>query len=162
MVTGLRILCSVLMIFLPVFSVRFYIAYFICGLSDAADGAIARKTNSSSPFGARLDTAADLVFVSVTLIKLLPCITVPQWLWLWIAAIALIKAVNAVVWFIRQKKPVAVHSIMNKLTGFLLFLFPLTLGIIEPQYSAAVVCSAATLAAIQEGYYIGTNRGIML
>lgn len=162
MVTGLRILCSVLMIFLPVFSVRFYIAYFICGLSDAADGAIARKTDSSSPFGARLDTAADLVFVSVTLTKLLPCITVPKWLWLWIAAVALIKVANAVMGFLRQKKPVAVHSVMNKLTGVLLFLFPLTLGFIELRYSAAAVCSAATLAAIQEGYYVGTGRGIMM
>lgn len=162
MITVLRIMCSVLIIFLPAFSTRFYIVYFICGLSDAADGAIARKTNSSSPFGARLDTAADLIFVSVTLIKLLPRISIPKWMWLWIAAIALIKAANAVVWFIRQKKPVAVHSVMNKLTGLLLFLFPLTLGIIEPQYSAAVVCSAATLAAIQEGYYVGTGRGIML
>ena len=40
---------------------------------------------------------------------------------------------------------------MNKVTGGLLFLFPLTLGLIELKYSAVIVCSIATVAAIQEG-----------
>ena len=45
---------------------------------------------------------------------------------------------------------------MNKATGFLLFLLPLTLGFIELKYSYVIVCSVATASAIQEGYFIGT------
>ena len=57
--------------------------------------------------------------------------------------------------FIRQKKLVAVHSVLNKAAGLLLFVFPLTLAFIDLMYSAAVVCvcMAATAAAIQEGHY---------
>jgi CDP-diacylglycerol--glycerol-3-phosphate 3-phosphatidyltransferase len=46
------------------------------------DGTIARKTNSVSEFGRQLDTIADLIFVVASLIKLLPAINIPQWLWI--------------------------------------------------------------------------------
>ena len=72
LITCCRILCSILMMFFPAFSVPFYIAYLICGLSDIADGPIARKTGSACVFGARLDTVADFVFVLVSLVKILP------------------------------------------------------------------------------------------
>ena len=152
-VTGLRILGSILLMFVPVFSIPFYAVYLICGLSDMADGAIARRTNSSSPFGAKFDTAADFLFAAVSLAKLLPYIPVPGWLRIWIVAIVLIKAANIGLGFIRNKKLVSLHSAMNKITGGLLFLFPLTLGLVELRYSAVIVCSIATVAAIQEGHF---------
>jgi len=43
---------------------------------------------------------------------------------------------------------------MNKVTGGLLFVFPLTLAFIDLRYSAVVLCMVATAAAIQEGYLI--------
>ena len=33
-ITGSRILCSILMLFSPVFSVGFYVLYLLCGLTD--------------------------------------------------------------------------------------------------------------------------------
>ena len=113
-----------------------------------------RKTGTVSEFGSRLDTAADIVFVAVCLIKLLPVLHVPGWLYIWIAVIALIKVANIVVGYIRQKEFTAVHSVMNKVTGGMLFVFPLTLTFIDLRYSAAVVCMVATAAAMQEGYLI--------
>lgn len=35
-----------------------------------------------------------------------------------------------------------------------MFLLPLTLSLIELEYSAVIVCAVATFAAIQEGYFI--------
>ena len=61
-ITGFRILCSILLMFFPVFSAQFYITYLLCGVSDMVDGTVARKTNSISEFGARFDTVADFVF----------------------------------------------------------------------------------------------------
>lgn len=52
----------------------------------------------------------------------------------------------------------AVHSVMNKATGALLFLMPLTIPTVGLKYSAVVVCAAATFAAIQEGHFIRTER----
>jgi CDP-diacylglycerol--glycerol-3-phosphate 3-phosphatidyltransferase len=94
------------------------------------------------------------VFVLVCLIKLLPVLSVPIWLYIWIAVIALIKLANIAAGYIRHKEFISVHSVINKVTGLLLFVFPLTLTFIELRYSAAVVCMVATAAAIQEGYMV--------
>lgn len=53
------------------------------------------------------------------------------------------------------------HTIMNKVTGFMLFILPLTFVFIELKYSAVVVCTIATFAAIQEGHLIRTGREIV-
>ena len=154
LLTGCRILGSVLLLFFPAFSVGFYCIYIFCGFSDMIDGTIARKTNSATEFGAKLDTAADLVFVTVSLIKMLPAIPIPGWLWIWSVGIAIVKIGNILWGYVSKKQLIALHTVMNKLTGLLLFLLPLTLSLVEVKYSSVVVCSLATLAAIQEGVYI--------
>ena len=118
------------------------------------DGTVARKTGAVSNFGAKLDTVSDFVFMAVCVVKLLPNINISVWLWIWIAIIAIVKVINIVMGFIRRKELVALHTFLNKITGLLLFLLPLTLQFIVPTYSFAVVCTIATIAAIQEGYYI--------
>ena len=157
-VTGCRILGSILLLFFPAFSAEFYIIYIICGFSDMIDGTIARKTNSTCEFGAKIDTSADLVFVTVSLIKILPTINIPQWLWIWGIVIAIIKIANIILGYVSEKQFVSLHTIMNKITGLLLFLLPLTLHFVELKYSSTVVCSIATFSAIQEGFYIATNQ----
>ena len=122
------------------------------------DGSVARRTDTVSKLGARLDTIADFVLVVVCLIKLLPVLRIPAWLYGWIGIIALIKVVNIISGFAVQKKLVAVHSVMNKVTGALLFLLPLTIPAASLKYSAVIVCAAATFAAIQEGHFIRTER----
>ena len=151
--TGFRILGSILLLFFPVFDLAFYILYLFCGFSDMIDGIVARKTNSTSQFGSQLDTIADFVFVVAAIFKLLPVIHLPGWLWIWGGCIAIIKVTNIVWGFVRRKKLVAYHTVLNKITGLLCFLLPFTLQFIEPTYSFAVVCSVATIAAVQEGYY---------
>ena len=71
-ITFFRIAASIVLLFCPVFSPAFYAFYIAAGLSDMLDGFVARKTDSVSKLGARLDTMADFVFVVVCLIKLLP------------------------------------------------------------------------------------------
>jgi CDP-diacylglycerol--glycerol-3-phosphate 3-phosphatidyltransferase len=157
-ITSIRILCSIALLFCPVFSVAFYSLYITAGISDMADGWVARKTNTVSEFGAKLDTIADFVFVVVCLVKLLPIVDIPIWLYVWVGIIALIKVVNIVSGFVVQKQFVAVHSVMNKVTGVVLFVLPLTFSFIDLRYSAAVVCLIATFAAVQEGHFIRTKK----
>jgi len=157
-ITGSRVAFSLLLLFIPLTSVWFYIIYLFCGFSDMIDGTIARKTGAVSKFGAKLDTASDFVFMAVCVVKLLPMINISIWLWTWIAVIAIIKVINIVLGFIHRKKLVALHTVLNKTTGFLLFLLPLTLQFIEITYGFAVVCTIATVAAIQEGYYAGIDK----
>ena len=157
-ITFFRIAASIVLLFCPVFSPAFYVFYIAAGVSDMLDGFVARKTNTASRFGARLDTIADFVLVVVCLIKLLPILRIPAWLYIWIGIIALIKVVNIVSGFAVQKRFVAVHSAMNKATGALLFLLTLTIPVLPLKYSAIVVCALATVAAIQEGHLIRTGE----
>ena len=160
-ITYCRILCSILMIFFRMPSTPFFIFYVICGLSDVLDGIIARKTNTASDFGARLDTIADFIFAAVLLMKILPGIDIPIWLWIWILAIAGIKIANIISGAVRTKKLIVEHTLLNKITGGSLFLFPLTLFWIDAEYSAVAVSVVATFAAIQEGYYMRNGREIV-
>ena len=157
-ITCLRIIGSVVLLFLDAASFPFYITYLLCGFSDMIDGEIARQTNAVSSFGSKLDTVSDFVFMAVCAVKLLPIIYLPIWAWIWIAVIAIIKFANIVLGFVLRKKLVDYHTVLNKITGFLLFLLPLTLQFIKPTYSFALVCTVATIAAVQETYYIVKNK----
>ena len=157
-ITFFRIAAGIVLLFCPVFSPAFYAFYIVAGVSDMLDGFVARKTNTASRFGARLDTIADFVLVVVCLIKLLPVLRIPAWLYIWIGIIALIKVINIISGFVVQKRFVTVHSVMNKATGALLFLLPLTIPVLSLKYSAIVVCAGVTFAAIQEGHFIRTGR----
>ena len=158
LITCIRIVLSAALLFCPALSPAFHTLYIAAGLSDMIDGAVARKTGTVSVFGSKLDTIADIVFTAVCLTKLLPVLHVPVWLSVWITLIALIKAANIAAGYIRQKLFAAVHSVLNKITGGLLFVFPLTLACIDLRYSAAVVCMVATIAAVYEGYLIRAGR----
>ena len=156
-ITTVRIVCSVVLLFCPALSFTFYVLYIIAGLTDMIDGTVARKTNSASEFDSKLDSVADFVFVVVCLIKLFPVLDIASWIYVWTFIILLIKVSNVISGYVIKKKFVALYTIMNKVTGILLFILPLTLSVIDLKYSAVVVCSVATFAAIQEGHYIRTG-----
>ena len=151
LITAIRILCSIALLFCAALSPWFYALYITAGISDMVDGWVARKTNTISEFGSKLDTVADIIFVAVCLVKLLPVLHLPVWIYVWVGIIACIKVFNIVHSYVVRKQFLADHSILNKVTGALLFLLPLTLSVVDVKYSAAVVCALATIAGIQEG-----------
>lgn len=159
LITIFRIVCSIVLLFFPVFSPVFYALYITAGVSDMLDGVVARKSGTVSVFGSKLDTAADFVLVVVCLIKLIPAIHMPTWLIIWIIVIAVIKAINLISGYAMRKEIVVLHTVLNKATGILLFILPLTLTLIDLKYSGTFVSAVATFAAIQEGHLIRTGTG---
>ena len=153
-ITSCRIILSVIMLFFPAFSTVFYSLYLTAGFTDMIDGTVARKLGTNSEFGAKLDTFADMVFVAVVAYKLYPLIKITKAIW--IGLIAVIKVINLIYGFMVQKQFVSVHTIANKITGFMLFIFPLTFPIVNIRYTSIVVCVMATFAALQENYIIRT------
>ena len=153
-ITGSRMVFSLSLLFIPLSSAWFYALYLLCGLSDMIDGTVARRTNSASEFGARLDTLSDFVFMTVALIKFVPHLHIPVWLWIWIGIIAMIKLGNAVLGLVRAKKLIAPHTVLNKVTGLLLFLLPVTISFVDLTYTLPIVCTVATVAAMHEWYYM--------
>ena len=156
-ITIIRILCSLALLFFMPLSLPFYVLYTAAGLSDIFDGRIARKTNTVTKFGAKLDTFADIVFAAVVLIKLLPILKLPLWMIVWVGVIALIKLVNIAIGFVRHHTLTAVHSVINKVAGVLVFILPFTIPIINILYTAPFVCIVATVAAILESRTVITD-----
>ncbi|MBQ7567035.1 MAG: CDP-alcohol phosphatidyltransferase family protein [Oscillospiraceae bacterium] len=156
-ITGARIVCSGFLLLCPLYSLAFYLLYIAAGLTDVFDGVCARKTGAVSEFGAKFDTAADLVLVAVCLLRLLPEARLPTWLLIWVGAIALIKVINVVSGLVMRKKLVLPHTKANKIAGIVLFLLPLTMAFIDIRYTAPFACAVATFAAVQEGHLIRTG-----
>ena len=150
----LRIAGSLGLILYDVTSVAYWIIYGLCGISDIADGWLARKLKCVTKKGALLDSVADICFVACCALKLLPILDLPQWLWLWAGVIVAIKVVNQISVLVMYGHCCFPHTLANKATGFLLFIaLPMTVWSIIP---IAIVATVATFAAIHEGHYIRT------
>ena len=158
LITVFRIISSLLLLLVPTFSFGFNLLYLFAGFTDMMDGAVARKRNTVSEFGSALDTIADFVFLGVCFWKILPELELPFFLLVWIGLIAVIKLTSGIICCSMKKKYIAVHSIMNKITGFLLFILPMTLSFIDLRISGSVVCSVAMIAAIQEGHILKAGK----
>ena len=157
-ITGSRIVFSLPLLFIPLSSAWFYALYLLCGLSDMIDGTVARKINSASEFGARLDTVSDFVFMIVALIKFVPYLHIPTWLWIWIGVIAMMKLGNVIFGFVCTRKFVSPHTVLNKIAGLLLFLLPVTISFVGLTYTLPIVCTLATVAAIHEVYFTYSEK----
>jgi CDP-diacylglycerol--glycerol-3-phosphate 3-phosphatidyltransferase len=128
--------------------VVFWIIYGLCGISDIADGWLARKLKCVTKRGALLDSVADICFVACLCPLLLPILELPQWLWLWAGVIVVVKVVNQLSALALYGHCCFPHTTANKWAGFLLFLaVPMTFLSIIP---ITIVAAVATFAAIQE------------
>lgn len=162
-ITCIRIACAAGLIFCPAFTAWFYALYLIGGVSDVLDGIAARHFGKATKFGARLDTAVDIVFTAAVLIKLVRSMDIPAWIILWIVCIAIIKCVNIIGGFVIYKRFIAEHTIPNKLCGVLLFAIPLCVNLLPPQpvrFLMILTCAAATAAAVQEGHYFFAGKEV--
>lgn len=90
-ITLTRIPMAIALIFVQSFHAAFWTLYLLCGLSDVLDGALARASGTVSRLGEKLDTFADIIFVTVWIVLFIPALNVGQWLWIWTGIIALIK-----------------------------------------------------------------------
>ena len=155
-ITLIRIAGSLGLLLCDVTGVVFWIIYALCGISDIADGWLARKLKCVTKTGALLDSLADICFVACCAWKLKPILELPQWLWLWAGVIVVIKVVNQLSPLVRYRHCYFPHTLANKITGFLLFIaVPMTFLSIVP---ITIVAAIATFAAIREGHYMRTNK----
>ncbi|MHC1684199.1 MAG: CDP-alcohol phosphatidyltransferase family protein [Clostridiaceae bacterium] len=146
-----RIVLSLTMFFLKPLSIEFFIVYFLCGLSDVFDGYIARKTNTESKLGAKIDSFADLLMLVILGIVLFPIINLSFSIIVWIAFIAFIRVGSILVVFLKYKTFAIPHTYGNKLTGFVLIVFlPVSLALTRSIIVIYVICLIATISAIEE------------
>ena len=153
-----RIPLGMAMLFFPALSTGFFVFYTLGVTTDVLDGLIARRTGTESEIGSKIDSVADYAFFTMMLIVLLPALDMPLWLWIWFFLIVATKVINVVCGYSLYEKFVPTHTVLNKITGLLVFVFPFSLLYFDLVYCATFVFAFATLAAVQEGHYIRTGR----
>ena len=146
----LRIPLGLVLLLIAAMSPGFMVIYLLCCLTDVLDGALARRLDARSELGARLDSAADLILVSVLLWKLWPIITPTAREVLWIAVVAIIRASAAVIARLRFGVFGFLHTWGNKLTGILLVLYPFSLLLTGARWPMYLLLLFAGASAMEE------------
>ena len=146
-----RIFLSITLVLVKPFSVAFFIIYLICGISDIFDGYIARKTHTFSKLGEKLDSVADLIMVIVLMFILYPIINLTVEIIVWIVIIGIIRVISMIVVFVKYKTFEILHTYSNKITGLILFIFPLLLVFVQSDVLLMyTLCTVASISAIEE------------
>lgn len=159
--TLIRMAASVLLLFLPLGSYWFFLAYIIAGVTDALDGWLARRTGKASEFGARLDSAADLLFYGVLLVRIFPVLwqLLPGEIWYVVTAAVLIRLASYTAAAVKYRRFAALHTWLNKLTGFGVFLLPFMLAVSEGvAYSWMVSALALASSAEELAIHLSRNK----
>ena len=151
-ITALRIAGTISLLFVQPLSLTFFIIYSLCGMTDVLDGFIARMTKSTSEFGAKLDSIADLLFYTVMILRIFPILwlLLPKWVWGLLAIVLLIRAVSYSFVAIKYHRFASLHTYMNKITGLAVFAIPYIIMCPFAVTYCAAVCLFACIAAIHE------------
>ena len=160
-ITFFRIAGSVVMLFFPVFSIGFYTFYLLCGISDMIDGKIARTSKEINVYGAVLDSLADFVFLVLSFVKLISVIRLPLFVWIWVALIALVKIGLNVYSLIYFDSLLSLHTLLNRITGILMFIFPFVILLVDVKYVSVALCVSATFAVIGEAIYVKKGTAVL-
>ncbi len=150
LITLFRLVFSPALLLFEPFSNRFLLLYVLLCASDFLDGYLARRWDVSSKLGARLDSAADFLFFGILLYLLFNNLCWPLWALIWIGGIVLLRLASLVIFYARFSQFAFLHSYANKVTGFLLLLFPLFLRFIGQDWTMLILCSTASISAIEE------------
>ena len=157
-ITLSRIAGAFSLLICDVTGVVFWVIYGFCGISDIADGWLARKFKCCTKMGALLDSLGDLAFVACCCWQIIPVLNFPKWLWIWGGVIVGIKLINQICALVMYKKCLLPHTMANKATGLMLFIgVPLTL-ILESIIPVVIIAIIATFAAVQEGHFIRIKK----
>lgn len=147
-----RIIGALCLLFVKPLSPAFFIIYSLCGVSDVLDGTIARAAHMVSDIGARLDSIADILFYSVLIFRIFPVLVdvLPIGVWIFAAAVLLLRMVSYIVAAVRYKRFSSLHTYLNKASGFLVFLVPYVISHSFFVGYSLVVCAVAALASLEE------------
>lgn len=158
----LRIILAPFLLITKPLSFEFFLIYFICGISDILDGYIARKTNTSSKIGERLDSFGDfLLFISMVIV-LLPILNINYLIVIWIFIIGFIKVISIIIGYLKYKQFSLVHTYLNKFSGLILIILPIFLLFMKSDLTIYFICIVTNIAAIEELIIIICSKDLNL
>ena len=150
-ITSLRIVGALCLIFTVPFSTAFFILFTFTGITDALDGFIARKTGTTSELGSKLDSAADILFYSIMVLKIIPKVVGIVWVPIWYAvgvAVA-VRLASYIAAFVRFKCFSSLHTYLSKATSITIFALPYFY--VTPYFNIVciVLCTLAFFASLE-------------
>lgn len=157
MITISRMIGTAVLIFLETLSNEFFLVYLYCGLSDIADGMVARKTDSISPLGSKLDSASDLFLYTVMMLKIMKYLKMylPVYVWILIYTVLAIRALCYLYIALKKGNFLSRHTIFNKMTGLSMFFLPFVVnGPILVPFSLVILVIAYTSTFEEILYFI--------
>lgn len=151
-ITSLRFLGTLLILFLAPLKTAFFVAYTLTGVTDLFDGFLARKLDVTSAFGAKLDSIADLCFYTVSLIKLLPSLwkTLPRFIWIIVVFILVLRVISYLIAAAKFHRFASHHTWLNKTTGLFVFAIPYFLVTPIATVYCLIVCTVGILSTIED------------
>jgi|GEM_PF-248674 len=149
-ITSTRFLFAVGMVLADPFSAAFWTCYLCGGVSDLLDGALTRRLKTQSAAGAKLDSAADLVFAAAIAAFAVRHIRFPAWLWACAGGIAALRLAGYGVGFAKYHTFSALHTYANKAAGALIFAFPVLYAVLGLTAAGIILCAAALFSSIEE------------
>lgn len=151
-ITLLRMVGTFVLLFIAPLTDTFYVIYTLTGVTDVLDGTLARKMNLTSKLGAKLDSIADILFYTLVILRLFPEILprIPEEIWYIVGAVVLIRLISYTVAAIKFRCFASLHTYMNKITGFTVFVIPYIIKLPFFAEACFVICAIAALAALDE------------
>lgn len=158
MLSVLRIGIAIGLFFNSYGTVLFTVMYLVGGLTDVADGFLARLLDASTKHGEILDSVADIFFGLVAFYRILPSLPFEKWMWIGIVVVFFLRVCNLLLSLIRRKKLLFLHTDWNKITGILVFLFPFAAKSIDLRAVFIPVFLVSLVASVEEGIRIWKGK----
>lgn len=150
-ISMLRIILSLgMIIFLKQLGAAFWILYFICGISDLADGWIARRYGVTSRAGEVLDSIGDVMMIGATGYMVLKSVMIPGWLWICLFMIAGIRMLSLLTGYVRYGTWATIHTYANKAAGLALFIGIPFYVHLRWDFVMILLCVLSAVSAIEE------------
>lgn len=120
----LRVALSISLLLLINYPYFFVAGYIICGITDIADGYVARKYKAESKLGSSLDSVGDMVFWAIILYLLFFHIKVKidSIALLGVIVVAIARIINIIITKVKFHEWGVMHSVGNKSSGLLIFI----------------------------------------
>ncbi|MCL2218022.1 MAG: CDP-alcohol phosphatidyltransferase family protein [Defluviitaleaceae bacterium] len=150
LITASRVVGAFSLLLLVPLSGIFYLVYAWCIASDILDGYIARKTRTTSNFGAFLDSAADLNLIAILLVIFLPLLNWDLWMLVLVGIVIFTRAVALSIGFVKYRTLTLLHTYANKGAGLVLASFPILYGLSGLAITISILFTAAFLSAFEE------------
>ena len=135
--------------------------YILCGISDIADGYIARRMKAETNLGAKLDSIADVTlyaFIVFMLISQTDILNDKVTLYT-LALTVIIKSANLFITRLKFKQWNILHTLGNKSIGLIVYL-SMPIFYFQPDISSfitLIICIIAVIASLEESLILITS-----